>query len=316
MDKRILLGFALFVTAGVSFAYIPIVYDLLNPKDTSDQFYNNDYRNTKNNISNADLNTGVPLLDNWFETIKQNGNIDGKANTNDYTKKVYYSDNTPALLGYYFGYYSRNKTNSHYKDDLKNIKDNVLSGSVVDYNSSLDTNKNLQAMYTLYVSGQSYGYIYGPDPSKQSQLQRNPALYSFRVGQQQIRDAVVKEYTERILLLNKELENLYSEYKRNCDIGQNHINNFQSDWAKVSAAPDFIVGLCSGTLFYMNILNQLEDITRANQDMIKRYMQISCTNLLTNITSLKTQIYQTQLQLATLSANYGILSNMEKDRLK
>ena len=316
MNKKvILIGGILTATVG-ALAYIPISGFILNPKDQTDNFYTVDYSNTTNDLSNKKTNVSDSndIVSVWLEHLSKN-NGQSKGVANDYTKKVYYTDNTAGLLGYYFRYYSKNQKGgvSNYQNDVNQIQLN-LSNSRVDYNHSLSVDNYLKALYTLYASGQSYGYIYAPDPSMQAQNQRNPALWSFRVGQQAMRDAVVKEYAERLILLNKELERMYNDYKRYCDL--NNINDFQTDYATVSVAPDYIVGMCSGTLFYMNVINQLNDVMRGLQDMDRRKMQIECANLLTNINTLKAQITQAEIQLATLSATYGLLSNVEKDKLR
>ena len=260
----------------------------------------------------------------WFATLGGGGNMSGfKLPSDTYTQDVYALDSTASLLGYLYNppggvWWKNQDTFSGYMKQVNSLYQSLSSDLNISYNSASTVNPAssstlLSGLLTLYSAGQSFGYIFQPDATKQTQNQNNPASYAFRVMQQTQRDAVIKTFASQITLLNTELANLYNLYHTYCQalVAPGSISSFTIN---LPTPPNNCDNIDGSWVCYYNVNTDINQLAQQQQDLKQYQMTVQCGQWLTQITTLKTAITQAELQLATLSAQYGLLSDKEKSR--
>lgn len=212
----------------------------------------------------------------------------------EFTRKL---NNTPASIGYLNGWHNDDKTKGDYFRELNERKSKLSFGRL---SPSYDDVKDLNAILSGVYSGLSYGFVFLPDRSQLGNYKREYwTYYSFLVGQQQKREALLREHSERIAKLKKELSFLYQKAKEFCS----------QDWTpKWTPKPDELVS-GTGILKYEPIVYEL-------QVFENKVKNLACLQVLTQIQSTKVQLELAELSLYDLSVSYNKLLNEERQILE
>jgi len=223
--------------------------------------------------------------------------INGEVNDDEFTNFTWKSNNTLAVIGYLNGWHNDDKTKGDYLRQLNDRKKELSSGRLT---PSYDEGKDLNSILSGVYSGLSYGFVFLPDKSQLRNYKKEYwTYYSFLVGQQQKREALLREHSERIALLKKELNFLYQKAKELCS----------QDWTpKWTPKPDELVN-GTGTLKYEPIVYEI-------QSLRSRLKDLACLQVLTQIQTTKVQLELAELNLYDLSVSYNKLLNEERRLLE
>lgn len=223
--------------------------------------------------------------------------INGEVKSDKFMEFTWKSNNTPASIGYLNGWYNDDKTKGDYLKQLNERKNKLSLGRL---SPSYDDAKDLNAILSGVYSGLSVGFVFLPDKSQLGNYKKEYwTYYSFLVGQQQKREALLREHSERIAELKKELSFLYQKAKELCS----------QDWTpKWTPKPDELVN-GTGTLKYEPIVYELQ-VLRSN------LKDLACLQVLTQIQTTKVQLELAELSLYDLSVSYNKLLNEERQLLE
>ena len=226
-----------------------------------------------------------------------------------YPNLAWKGDNTLALLGYLNkGWAVNQKTFADYLRELNSVQADMSKGRLKSDNYG-DDQDNYMSVAGGVVAGFSYGKSIHPSSSAQVGSYKDPykTYYAFKVGQQKVREAVLKEHMERVVLLKKELSFLYSLVNRYCSREMVEYEYM----AKTPPTPDVLVG-GTGTLYYRPIIRAIEDQTAWLLDVGERSLKLKCVDYMAKLHAIKVEIEQTEISLYQLSALYGLLENDER----
>lgn len=214
-------------------------------------------------------------------TYERNSEMGG---ARTYRTNVHARDMTMLLLGSYSDAWRNSPA------DVSNLErvaiDNLMQGRL-----SLPLPRNDQAhsnsLGILYSASVSYGHVASPDAIQSANLEAPMRpLYGFRVSQQVLRNAVIKEHMLRLASLKQAIQDLES----------------------ASA-------FCHGILGRLPPNQPLPSTgVKPEHVFLQNINKTLCLSLLGQISHLKAEAQQIELQIGQLSSEYSVLNNMEKER--
>ena len=244
---------------------------------------------------------------------------------NDYERLIrtlHLTRNAPGLAGLFADWYKGKTYDDYVRERDRIIEDFLINADPFSPSFSLDSawGEILSGIY----AGYSFGWIPQPDATKQLINEGDKLLYSFRVGQQKVREATLLTEAKRILALTKQLNDLYRQFSQVCpteDVSE-EIKFPPNDTPDVPRVYCYCTsaGCCScsctcnyeGEFHYVPITSSLESFAKIFVSESVKTRRIACADYLARIMQLKTELETTKMNLYNLSASYGLLENDEK----
>jgi len=283
-----------------------------------------------NNIQQGEISlAGEHYADALIRYFVAGEDVSETEDMEDILKDAHKADSTVFFLGVLngLGWLASNYNNRYsfddYKEQLQKIynKINEIDITWNNYQKFLTDPERVSSLIsalTLGISaGISYGYIMEPDAKKQiDSLPLNfKPYYSFRVGQQKLREAVLKSYRDQIVREKAELAYLINLMNVYCGLVSTSFDiNFN-----VSGNADIMIikGDSSGRgIFrYDRIINALRLQTLYLLQGDAEQKKIMCLVYASQLQNAKVLLTLTELNLFNLSAKYSELENDEKKTL-
>lgn len=261
------------------------------------------------------------------EIIKVFLHEDNQGIGNKYRANVRAMDLTMLLLGTYSKAWRSDGSAKEYaknlqEEALKELKKGrirkegdgeLLEGKTQEHSNSLGI---------LYSASVSYGHIASPDAIQSTNIDatRRPQ-YGFRLSQQALRNAVIKEHMERLLELKQEIAFLRSQVELYCKTHQSDDAIYlwgvrPSDFnpnGMPSRTAVFCVP-CEGNQLSLEIQLAIRQglayLSQQNSAIGHRL----CLLYMGQLTQTKALAQEIELRIADLAVQYAKLNNMEKEK--
>ena len=282
------------------------------------------------NEMNQPVNPGTPSVsDPYLQKLTEylNGGKlrDFDTPKNDYQKLVrtlHMNMNAPGLAGL-FAEWFKGKTYDDYVKERDGIVEDFLENADP-FSSSFSIQKAWGEILSGIYAGYSFGWIPQPDLTKQLVPEGDKIIYSFRVGQQKVREAALLSEAKRILRMTKNLNDMYKNFFKVCSYPEVDVKfppNDTPDKPSVHChchASGCCHCSCScsyeGEFHYVPITSSLESMTKILVAEEQRTRKVLCADYLARILQLKTEVETAKINLYNLSAEYGLLENYEKEK--
>lgn len=234
-----------------------------------------------------------------------------------YIYRAWLFENTMAFIGYFHSTFWTSGRFEDYVRQTGQIREAMRGGRLREGDAGAEgiLQSRLDDYYRAVLIGVMAGGSYGlvPFPSSEQSGKYGKVLspvFAFRVGQQQLRHAVLVEYAERVAQRRAELAVL-TFYARNLCTGEVY-SLTQLDVGRLGGVS--IGGECCSAILssiadmktaIVNALDVISDQNRAFGDL-------TCATLLAILHSAKVEQEALEIGLFSLSAQYGMLINQEK----
>lgn len=277
------------------------------------------YQNTNLNPSSSAGNINDEYLEKLYEENIPNSR---------YLETLWKANNSVGAQGYLNNWYDPSNNNKKkpedYKKEVSNIQKTIEKGRLkAGEMANGDDAENLTSILASLLAGRSYGYIFRPTTQHLGNYKREYwTAYSFVVGQQKIRDGVLREHAERIAELKKELSYLYEKVKDYCGSDYNHnsfsINSMGSFWfnANGSCGRYPLFYSANGQMDFQPVVQAIERQTQELVNMHNESKKLQCLNYLAQLHYTKVAIEMAELQLLSLSTQYNQIQNEERRMLE
>lgn len=287
----------------------------------------------KNSMSNAMWinNLNVAYMKSLVQFFQRTGSTPSSIYSSAYNKIVQ-SDRGDLLLGLYFTTSNRNwvinksasyASYSDYSSEVQNLVGIINKARLSLTSTSLNASAYTAKLWAGAMAGISEGWNPIPDAKLQHKtLDVESSLrYSFRMGQQSLRDATIREYLDEMVEQKKETSALMSFVVELCNPSSdiffdgNGFDSMWSMWSSVSvssAPPDMIKGYCSGILYYRPVTAALKEVARWIFETSQRETTVLCTQAAIQVWQSNQLTTLAEISLYQLNALYNLLQNFEK----
>ncbi|MEM4067588.1 MAG: hypothetical protein QXV17_12105 [Candidatus Micrarchaeaceae archaeon] len=295
---------------------------------------------------NALTSEYIRTIYNLFDYNYAGINLTGK-----YPTTAHILDNTPALIGYYdTNMWYQGTPAKHYKKIVQNVFSNIINGDVatrvpnqglVKGNSDV-VKQYMNSLAMPNLAAYSFGII--ADPSilqAQNYQDTKKPYYAFRLGQQAIRDGVLKAYAVEILQLQRQVNWFWNNLNIYCPswgnnmvaLGNIDFDNEETNLSKLqrqtykedylnapnSTADRIDTEAGVNYLHYTPILMAIQGLQEIGEDMMQQLDglgNIQCVQLMAQLNQMKISLLQTEIEYAILATQYTRLDNEEKAELQ
>lgn len=288
----------------------------------------------KSGMNNAGWvnNINVAYMKSLVQFFQRTGTPPSSVFSSAYNKIVQ-SDRGDLMLGLYFITDNNlswviNKKSSYasyadYSDNVQEIVKIINKARLSLTSPSLNASAYTAKLWAGAMAGISEGWNPVPDAKLQHKtLDVESSLrYSFRMGQQSLRDATIREYLDEMVEQKKETSALMSFVIELCDPMSDTFFNgsgFGALWSSLSepsvslAPPDRVTGTCNGVFRYTPVTTALKEVARWIFETSQRETTVLCTQAAIQAWQSNQLTTLTEISLYQLNALYNLLQNFEK----